>query len=350
MISKSTLYRTGLDAIHFSGAARLLAPALRGLGAIFTLHHVLPSNGGEAGFAPNAGLEITPEFLDAVIGHVKQAGYGLVSLEEVVEVIGRAMTDKPVAVFTLDDGYRDNFIHAWPVFRTHRCPFTIFVAPAITDGTSELWWKALEHVIAWNDTVDPGDLMPGSVISLKSDRDRRVAFRRLYRALRALEPHRQTRAIRALAAAHGVDTGFLCRSLAMDWNEIRSIAADPLCSIGAHTVHHFALARLDAEEALKEAVSSRDRIAAEVGRAPISFAYPYGDALSCGPRDFALIADAGFTVAVTTRKGLLAPRHATAPTALPRLSLNGSYQKLRHVETLLSGVPFSLVHRVTSTG
>ena len=59
---------------------------------------------------------------------------------------------------------------------------------------------------------------------------------------------------------------------------------------------------------------------------------------------------AGFTVAVTTRKGLLAPRHATAPTALPRLSLNGSYQKLRHVETLLSGVPFSLVHRVTSTG
>ena len=247
-----------------------------------------------------------------MIGHVKQAGYGLVSLEEVVEVIGRGRTDKPVAVFTLDDGYRDNFIHAWPVFRTHRCPFTIFVAPAITDGTSELWWKALEHVIAWNDTVDPGDLMPGSVISLKSDRDRRVAFRRLYRALRALEPHRQTRAIRALAAAHGVDTGFLCRSLAMDWNEIRSIAADPLCSIGAHTVHHFALARLDAEEALKEAQSSRDRIAAEVGRAPISFAYPYGDALSCGPRDFALIADAGFTVAVTTRKGLLAPRHATA--------------------------------------
>ena len=83
---------------------------------------------------------------------------------------------------------------------------------------------------------------------------------------------------------------------------------------------------------------------------PISFAYPYGDALSCGPRDFALIADAGFTVAVTTRKGLLAPRHATALTALPRLSLNGSYQKLRHVETLLSGVPFSLANRLTSTG
>ena len=43
---------------------------------------------------------------------------------------------------------------------------------------------------------------------------------------------------------------------------VRSLAADPLCSIGAHTVHHFALARLDTEQARKEAVSSRDRIAA----------------------------------------------------------------------------------------
>jgi peptidoglycan/xylan/chitin deacetylase (PgdA/CDA1 family) len=168
--------------------------------------------------------------------------------------------------------------------------------------------------------------------------------------LKALDPHRQTRAIRALAAAHGVDTGFLCRSLAMDWNEIRSLAADPLCSIGAHTVHHYALARLDAEEARREAVSSRQRIAEEIGRQPISFAYPYGDALSCGPRDFALIADAGFAAAVTTRKGLIAPGHAASLTALPRLSLNGSYQKLRHVETLLSGVPFSLRNLVTSNG
>jgi peptidoglycan/xylan/chitin deacetylase (PgdA/CDA1 family) len=350
MMAKSALYRSGLEAIHFSGAAKLLAAALRGLGAIFMLHHVVPSKqDGDSGFAPNAMLEITPEFLDAVIVHVKRAGYRLVSLEQAVEVVKGGRGGRPVAVFTLDDGYRDNLIHAWPIFRAHDCPFTIFVAPAIADGTSELWWKALEHVVASNDVIDPGDLMPRSMIRLKSDRDRRAAFRRLHGALQALDPHRQTRAIRALASAHGVDTGFLCRSLAMDWNEIRSVAADPLCSIGAHTVHHFALARLDAEQARKEAVSSRDRIAAEIGRTPISFAYPYGDALSCGPRDFALIADAGFTVAVTTRKGLLAPSHAATLTALPRLSLNGSFQKLRHVETLLSGVPFSLRNLVTST-
>ncbi len=350
MIRRSTLYRAGLDAIRVSGAARFLAPALRGLGAIFMLHHVLPADKAKDGFTPNAGLEVTPEFLDAVIGHVKRVGYRLASLDEAVEVVKRGTEKQPLAVFTLDDGYRDNYFHAWPVFRAHDCPFTIFVAPAITDGIAELWWKTLEHIIASSDVVDSRSLLPGEVIRLSSDRDRRAAWRRLYRTMRALDPHRQTRAVRALSVAHGVDTGLLCRGLAMNWNELRTIAKDPLCSIGAHTVHHFALARLAAGEAIQEAEASRDRIAAETGRRPTTFAYPYGDASSCGPRDFALIADAGFAAAVTTRKGLLGARHAGRLTALPRLSLNGSYQEVRHVETLLSGVPFSLWNLVTSSG
>lgn len=72
--------------------------------------------------------------------------------------------------------------------------------------------------------------------------------------------------------------------------------------------------------------------------------------MASGPRDFRLIAEAGFAAAVTTRKGLLKARHVAELTALPRLSLNGSYQELRHVETLLSGVPFSLWNLVTSSG
>jgi len=52
---------------------------------------------------------------------------------------------------------------------------------------------------------------------------------------------------------------------------------------------------------------------------------------------------------VTTRKGLLKAHHASGLTALPRLSLNGSLQELRQIETLLSGLPFSLWNLVTSS-
>ena len=83
------------------------------------------------GFAPNAGLEITPEFLDGVISFARDAGYDLISLDEAVRRIRTGeRSQRPFACFTIDDGYRDNFEHAWPVFQKHDCPFTIFVAPA----------------------------------------------------------------------------------------------------------------------------------------------------------------------------------------------------------------------------
>ena len=47
--------------------------------------------------------------------------------------------------------------------------------------------------------------------------------------------------------------------------------------------------------------------------------------------------------AVTTRKGLLYGEMADAITALPRLSLNGDYQDIAYVRTLLTGAPFALL-------
>ena len=74
-----------LKLLHYSGAASLLSPWLRGRGSVFMLHHVLPQCSQASDFAPNAGLEVTPEFLDDVIQLVKSKGYGLVSLEEAAE-------------------------------------------------------------------------------------------------------------------------------------------------------------------------------------------------------------------------------------------------------------------------
>ena len=49
---------------------------------------------------------------------------------------------------------------------------------------------------------------------------------------------------------------------------------------------------------------------------------------------------------VTTRKGLIHPEHAQELTALPRVSLNGDYQKSRYVKVLLSGAPFAFFNIV----
>lgn len=246
------------------------------MGAIFMLHHVRPTGVAGHGFAPNAGLEITPHFLDMVIGHVVKEGYELVSLTQAaLRLKGEASAERPFAAFTLDDGYEDNFVHAWPVFRRHACPFTIFVAPKIIDGTCELWWRGLEAVIAGAHQVK--GVLEGSGFELDtlSDASKQAAFKRLYWPVRNMEEHRQREWIRQFCEHHGVDLDAQCRSEAMTWEDVRQIAADPLCTIGAHTVNHYAIARLPADEALAEASLSRSRIEAELGRVPEVFAYPY---------------------------------------------------------------------------
>lgn len=340
-----------LKLLHYSGAASMLAPWLRGRGVVFMLHHVLPNGGQAKGFAPNSGLEVTPEFLEGVIKTVKDQGYSLISLEEAAEELSRGRDGGQFAVFTLDDGYKDNFDHAWPIFRSHSCPFTVFVAPAIADGECELWWKGLELVIAKSVHMDVELNREHFEGPIETVGQKRAMYDRIYWPLRYGPEAEQRVWIRKLCDHHQVDLDAVCRNQAMNWDQIRQMNRDPLCTIGAHTVHHRALKKLDADAALSEILTSRNRIAKEIGEIPQTFAYPYGDATSADQRDFDLIKKAGFKAAVTTRKGMIFPGHKDSLTALPRFSLNGGYQEQQFTEVLLTGMPFACfngLQRVTS--
>lgn len=346
----AAVFKTCLDVLYYSGASTILRHVFAGTGAIFMLHHVYPGGGLQRGFAPNAGIELTPEFLDEVIAQVKSSGFDLVTLAEAVRRMTLATPEpKPFAVFTLDDGYRDNLVHAKPVFDRHQCPYTIFVAPSIIDGTCLLWWRGLEQSIAAVDRIDT--VIGGRRFSLAAStpQQKQQAWDAMYWPIRHLEQHQQRQWIAGFCASHGaVDLTKICTGAAMTWDELRTIAADPLCTIGAHTINHYAVAQLSEAEALDEMARSADRLERELGRRPEFFAYPYGDEESAGPRDFRLAEKAGFAASITTRKGMIYPGHGAHLQALPRVSLSGSYQQLRFVKTLLTGAPFMLFNGLKS--
>src|SRR5688572_118691 len=107
-------------------------------GVIFTLHRVLPEP--PADFAPNAILQVTPDFLAFAIARLRALGLDLVDLDEALRRLAAPEAGKPFAVLTFDDAYRDNLKFALPVLRRLRCPFTLYVPTALVDGVGEVWW------------------------------------------------------------------------------------------------------------------------------------------------------------------------------------------------------------------
>lgn len=338
--SRSDILKAGLSALYLTRAHRLLAPYARGIGLIFMLHRVRPAT--DADFAPNRILEVTPEFLDAVLSQVRAHGLDIVSLDETRERILVGEAGRPFACFTLDDGYRDNRDYAYPIFRRHGAPFAVYVPAAFPSGEGELWWVALEAVVRDNVVLEVTLDGVRERLATRTPSEKWATFARLYRWLRAAREERQRAFVRELGERYGVSLAAICRELIMSWDEVRALARDPLVTIGAHTVGHFALAKLSPEAAREELERGAERLEAELGTRPRHVSYPYGDAASAGARDFALAAEAGYLTGVTTRKGVLFPQHRNHLLALPRVSLNGDYQSLKFTELFLSGVPFAL--------
>lgn len=342
MSRKTTaLLQAAMSALHYSGAGRILAPVARGDGIIFMLHSVDPTP--PRAFEPNRILKVTPSFLEAAIEETQKAGFDIVSLDDAADRLESGRNGRrPFATFTLDDGYRDNREHAYPIFKRMGVPFAIYVPTDYADGRGELWWLVLEEAIRRVDGIEVK--IAGTIyhVPTGTDAEKATAFHDVYWALRAL-PEREFRAvINTLAQNAGFNSSSLCKDLIMDWDEIRALADDPLVTIGAHTKSHYAVARLSSGEAKAEIAQSVARLEAELGRPCRHFSYPYGDATSAGERDFALARELGLRTAVTTRKGVLTADHKNAMTALPRASLNGDYQARHHVRLMLTGAPFML--------
>src|SRR6202040_1284573 len=149
---RNNVIRAGLEALYFSGAHYLLRPIFSGVGAIFMLHHVRPRRDAE--FQPNRHLEVAPEFLRAMLSHLRSRGIDIISMDELHRRLTERDFSRRFACFTLDDGYRDNRDYALPVMREFGAPFTVHVASDFAEGIGLLWWIALEMVIAKASSIE----------------------------------------------------------------------------------------------------------------------------------------------------------------------------------------------------
>lgn len=339
-VLRRSAIRAGLETIALSGAGSFWWRTA-GRGIIFTLHHVRPA--GDHASGPNALLSVTPRFLEQTIMTCLARGLVPLPLEKLPERLADPRDEQRYFCMTLDDGYRDNAEFAAPIFRRYEVPYTIFLTRGFIERTRSMWWETVEALLA-KETVLAFDFGDGEeTVKTDTKAQQFALFDCFNRFIGGTDEDEAVARIDALARDCGIDPLALVDQLTMTPEELKALQKEePLVRFGGHTLTHVNLKRVGAERLKREITGSIRALERYAGYRPTTFAYPYGFAAAAGEREFDAVRAAGFSVGVTTMPGLLDPTLLDRPTGLPRVSLNGLYQRKRYVGALLSGIPFKL--------
>ncbi|MFI0848067.1 polysaccharide deacetylase family protein [Mesorhizobium sp. IMUNJ 23232] len=337
---KHALIRAGLEAFSIPGISRLW-PQAAGRGVIFTLHHVRLAR--TEAFSPNALLSVTPQFLEQAILAAKQAGLVPVVLEHLPGLLADPNDKRRFVCFTLDDGYRNNAEYAAPIFRKHNVPYTIFITEGFVERTRSLWWETAEALLRKVSSLRFDFGRGEEEFPLDTPTKKLAAFDRISALIRTDDEDKVVERLDRAARANDIDPLGITADLVMNAEELWRLGTDPLVRFGAHTRTHVNPRRVGKERLAAEVAGSIDAVERYTGYRPKTFAYPYGFPDAVGEREIQAAAEAGLSIAVTTQPGVLSPKNLARPTAFPRVSLNGLYQKKRYVKALLTGIPFRLM-------
>lgn len=321
-----------------STKATRLFRAYSGVGTILMFHSVNPKKRAPR-LDQNAGLEITPAQLEEIILLFKSLGYEAVSLDKLVDNLGKEHATKQV-VFTFDDGYKNNLMFAYPVFKKHTVPFTIYITGKFAEQTLYPFWYALEDALFDNQTFQirlNGQLkeFPCANYAAKSN-----TYDTVFEALLG-EGIQDSKTLKGLFN-YKEEPDFM-----LTWDDIKFLNKDPLVTIGAHTMTHPVLMRLCEDEARREISESKKLIETRI-QAPVNhFCYPFGFQNKVSLREFNIAKELGFKSAVTTRKANVFPGHREHLHALPRIPISGLHQGpyKNYLDAFLDGMLPCLHHK-----
>jgi peptidoglycan/xylan/chitin deacetylase (PgdA/CDA1 family) len=211
------------------------------------------------------------------------------------------------AIVTFDDGFADNYDHAFPVLRRLGIPATIFVSTGYLDAQRTFWYEEVTHAIMT--TAAPSLDLPGQgrIEVGTSPATRRRAVARVLKALKRMPDAGRLAAVEEIAGQPAGEGGRLDpRSAPLTWEQAREMARHGI-EFGSHTVSHPVLSMVAPEKLAHELRESRARIEAELSKPVQVIAYPVGGEEAFNEEVRAAVRAAGYRLGVSYIPGVQAP-------------------------------------------
>lgn len=244
--------------------------------------------------------------------------YRILHLEEALKELyaskrtKQALDQRTPLVLTFDDGYRDNYTHAFALARELQVPITIFLVPGYVESGDHFWWFEAERLT--HQTQVDKVTVEGHTYHLKHVEDSKLLARAIDAYLRGTTSVAEREAFlasmrEALAVPASCVTDKEMAALPLTWIQIREMEESGWVSFGAHTMHHPMLAKLtDPTEVRREVSECRALLEQRLGHVIRMFAYPFGQPEEVGDVAPKAAQEAGYEWVLTTVHGINTPQ------------------------------------------
>jgi peptidoglycan/xylan/chitin deacetylase (PgdA/CDA1 family) len=283
---------------------------------------------------------VTPKAFEREMRYLRRR-YHIISLDELSLALDDINTLSPnTAVVTVDDGYRDVYVHAYPVLKKYSVPATVFLTTGHIGTRNLFWWDKIGYVI-WHTKLKNIEVDGLDVFQLNSANERQRVTSTVIRSFKQMSTEKRNESIEKLVQQSGVDIPpDIGKELILSWDEIREMNKNGV-SFGAHTINHPILTKVPLEGAKREILGSKQHIEKELNQAVTTFCYPNGEPGDYNNEIEEILKSNGFRCAVTSvPEAFVSPR--TQRYELPRITGASSYDIF---ELLISGLYLDLVGR-----
>jgi peptidoglycan/xylan/chitin deacetylase (PgdA/CDA1 family) len=209
--------------------------------------------------------------------------YTPITMHKALKHLDNEKTVTYPVVVTFDDGFRNNLSHAHPVLKQYDIPAVIYLTTSFIDGKGffeGLIWTDYVHGLLRSAKVGNYDLSHIGLgeISIGDAVSRFTAKKDLCSKLKVFSNVSRLEAIKRLGLLLGTTIARRDRNFftGMNWDDVRTLEGDGLVTLGAHTVNHPILTRLDQDQAQYEIAAPQGIIENQTGRKTDFFAYPNG--------------------------------------------------------------------------
>lgn len=212
-------------------------------GEIWCLHRVVEKR---SDYPSNRELEITPDYLERLITKYKSEGFEFASIDQLIR--SKSLRPKKQVNISFDDGFRDVYQNAFPLFVKYNIPFTLYLTTDLPEGKADLWWIQMERD--------------------RSAGDFEVLMKQIYASGK---PMAET-----MHDLTGTKPDMeLCLHLALSWQQIKEMVDSGLCTIGSHSISHPGLTRISLDSCRHELNKSRKIIMDKIDFNAVHFSYPH---------------------------------------------------------------------------